>query len=124
MLGMPTCSASILPRRDRLKCSSHHVASATAASSIDLAHLALPERRAQLALDDLSSTGQRQPLIADFKAAWTLVAGDPLAAESDDIIGGHHRARLARDDGMDRFARLFAGNSDDGALRHGRMLRD
>src|SRR4051812_39530208 len=91
--------------------------------SADPALAVLPERLSQLALQNLAGAGERQWLVRDLDAARTLVAGDQRLAELHEFVRVRLRAGLRHHDGMDLLAPTLVGDTNHGALRHGRMLR-
>ncbi len=92
-----------------------------------LAHAALlflPERRPQLALENLAGAGQRQRLLADVDTARALVAGDQGLGELDQFAGRDLRAALGHHHGMHLLAPVLMRDADHGALRHRGMAGD
>jgi hypothetical protein len=81
----------------------------------------LPEGLAELRLEDLASTRQRE-LCGEGDAARALVSGDQRRAVGDELGRCRVVAGLEDDDGVDRFASPLAGDTDHGARRHGRVL--
>src|SRR5690242_5795146 len=66
--------------------------------------LLLPERLAQLALEDFAGAGERQRLVAHVDAARAFVVRDSLLAECDHLGGIDRDAGLAHNDRMHSLA--------------------
>src|SRR5262249_34099310 len=71
--------------------------------------------RAQLALEDLACA--RDGVFRDnVEAAWTLVAGDLIAAMGAHLLDGQVRTGSEADHGVDPLAPVGIGDADDGDL--------
>src|SRR5882757_4492387 len=93
----------------------------TASAHVPLA--VLPERPAQLALQDLAGTRERQRCRGNVGAARAFVAGNQRLAVLHQLLRRGAGAALHHHDSVDLLAPALAWNADHGALRHCRMLR-
>src|SRR5207244_10066183 len=60
-------------------------------------------------------------LVAELDRPRALVAGEPLAAELDELVLADLRGRAADDDGRRPLAPRLVGDADDGGLEHRRV---